>query len=76
SQKSVSIVGSTRASFVGGKKLTLSKLGSAPSGSRSFGTVRVATHPDRSILFLGSTPQEWLEGSLPDDFGFDPLGLG
>ncbi|GJZ14284.1 hypothetical protein Tco_0549514, partial [Tanacetum coccineum] len=39
SQKSGSIVGSAKALFVGGKKLTLSKLGSAPSGSRSFGTV-------------------------------------
>ncbi|MFS8030748.1 putative chlorophyll A-B binding protein [Helianthus anomalus] len=72
SQKSV---GSTKASFLGGKKLRVSKVG-APSGSRSFGTVCVAADPDRPIWFPGSTPPEWLDGSLPGDFGFDPLGLG
>ncbi|KAG8487585.1 hypothetical protein CXB51_016154 [Gossypium anomalum] len=32
--------------------------------------------PDRPLWFPGSTPPEWLDGSLPGDFGFDPLGLG
>ncbi|XWS26567.1 hypothetical protein CRYUN_Cryun26dG0041700 [Craigia yunnanensis] len=32
--------------------------------------------PDRQLWFPGSTPPEWLVGSLPGDFGFDPLGLG
>ncbi|KAJ0808034.1 putative chlorophyll A-B binding protein [Helianthus annuus] len=68
-------VGSTKASFLAGKKLRVSKVG-APSGSRSFGTVCVAADPDRPIWFPGSTPPEWLDGSLPGDFGFDPLGLG
>ncbi|KAK9076204.1 hypothetical protein SSX86_004537 [Deinandra increscens subsp. villosa] len=75
SQKSGSIVASTKAFFLGGKKLRVSKFG-APSGSRSFGTVCVAADPDRPIWFPGSTPPEWLDGSLPGDFGFDPLGLG
>ncbi|KAL2940533.1 Photosystem I chlorophyll a/b-binding protein 6 chloroplastic [Bienertia sinuspersici] len=32
--------------------------------------------PDRPLWFPGSTPPPWLDGSLPGDFGFDPLGLG
>ncbi|KAL4561980.1 hypothetical protein LXL04_034166 [Taraxacum kok-saghyz] len=28
---------------------------------------------DRPIWFPGSSPPEWLDGSLPGDFGFDPL---
>ncbi|CAI0391837.1 unnamed protein product [Linum tenue] len=32
--------------------------------------------PDRPIWFPGSSPPDWLDGSLPGDFGFDPLGLG
>ncbi|XP_021750115.1 photosystem I chlorophyll a/b-binding protein 6, chloroplastic-like [Chenopodium quinoa] len=32
--------------------------------------------PDRPLWFPGSTPPQWLDGSLPGDFGFDPLGLG
>ncbi|KAK2997360.1 hypothetical protein RJ639_025778 [Escallonia herrerae] len=32
--------------------------------------------PDRPLWFPGSSPPEWLDGSLPGDFGFDPLGLG
>ncbi|CAN6470258.1 unnamed protein product [Victoria cruziana] len=32
--------------------------------------------PDRPLWFPGSSPPPWLDGSLPGDFGFDPLGLG
>ncbi|KAA3462694.1 chlorophyll a-b binding protein 7, chloroplastic [Gossypium australe] len=32
--------------------------------------------PDRPLWFPGSTPPPWLDGSLPGDFSFDPLGLG
>ncbi|CAI9766566.1 unnamed protein product [Fraxinus pennsylvanica] len=32
--------------------------------------------PDRPLWFPGSSPPDWLDGSLPGDFGFDPLGLG
>ncbi|KAK3213361.1 hypothetical protein Dsin_018067 [Dipteronia sinensis] len=32
--------------------------------------------PDRPVWFPGSTPPAWLDGSLPGDYGFDPLGLG
>ncbi|GJS00122.1 photosystem I chlorophyll a/b-binding protein 6, chloroplastic [Tanacetum coccineum] len=30
---------------------------------------------DRPVWFPGKSPPEWLDGSLPGDFGFDPLGL-
>lgn len=44
---------------------------------RSAATTKCAVaEPDRPIWFPGSTPPAWLDGSLPGDFGFDPLGLG
>lgn len=75
SQKNGSFVGSTKASFLCGKKLRVSKV-TAPTVARSSGTVCVTADPERPIWFPGSTPPEWLDGSLPGDFGFDPLGLG
>ncbi|KAL8156926.1 hypothetical protein AgCh_001868 [Apium graveolens] len=75
SQKSGSIVGTTKASFLSGGSLRLSKLG-APVKTRSFTTVAAVADPERPIWFPGSTPPAWLDGSLPGDFGFDPLGLG
>lgn len=75
SQKSGSIVGATKASFLGGKKLSVKKH-IAPTASRSSVTVRAAADPDRPLWFPGSVPPPWLDGSLPGDFGFDPLGLG
>jgi len=63
-------------SFLGGKKLRLKKKLTVPAVSRPDASVRaVAADPDRPIWFPGSTPPEWLDGSLPGDFGFDPLGL-
>ncbi|THG11673.1 hypothetical protein TEA_005920 [Camellia sinensis var. sinensis] len=62
SQKSGSIVGATKASFPGGRKLRLRK-NAAPAGTPSGSvTVCVAADPDRPLC-------------LPGDFGFDPLGL-
>ncbi|KAK1365113.1 hypothetical protein POM88_040674 [Heracleum sosnowskyi] len=49
---------------------------SAPVKTRSFTTVSAVADPERPIWFPGSTPPAWLDGSLPGDFGFDPLGLG
>ncbi|KAG8365879.1 hypothetical protein BUALT_Bualt17G0017900 [Buddleja alternifolia] len=74
SQKSGSIVGATKASFFGGRKLRVNRF-AAPSGTRSSVAVCVAADPDRPLWFPGSTPPPWLDGSLPGDFGFDPLGL-
>ncbi|KAH6798120.1 photosystem I light harvesting complex protein [Perilla frutescens var. hirtella] len=71
--KNGSIVGATKASFFGGRKLRVSKFES-PSSTRSV-AVCAAADPDRPLWFPGSTPPPWLDGSLPGDFGFDPLGL-
>ncbi|KAH6777500.1 photosystem I light harvesting complex protein [Perilla frutescens var. hirtella] len=73
-QKNGSIVGATKASFFGGRKLRVSKF-LAPSGARSATVSAAAADPDRPLWFPGSTPPPWLDGSLPGDFGFDPLGL-
>ncbi|KAK3040859.1 hypothetical protein RJ639_029203 [Escallonia herrerae] len=62
-------------SFLSGRKLRVTKY-SAPAVTRSISTVCAVADPDRPIWFPGSTPPEWLDGSLPGDFGFDPLGLG
>ena len=37
------------------------------------GTVAAAVRPN---YFPGSTPPEHLDGTMPGDYGFDPLGLG
>uniref|UniRef100_A0A2P2Q3Y1 Chlorophyll a-b binding protein, chloroplastic n=1 Tax=Rhizophora mucronata TaxID=61149 RepID=A0A2P2Q3Y1_RHIMU len=73
-QKNGSIVGATRASFLSGKKLRLRRY--ASPAARQPVTVCAAADPDRPLWFPGSTPPPWLDGSLPGDFGFDPLGLG
>ncbi|XP_052204703.1 chlorophyll a-b binding protein, chloroplastic [Diospyros lotus] len=80
SQKSGSIinVGATKASFLGGaRKLRLRKYTApASAGTRSATVCVAAADPNRPLWFPGSTPPPWLDGSLPGDFGFDPLGLG
>lgn len=48
----------------------------AASGRRSLSVCAAVAEPDRPLWFPGSTPPPWLDGSLPGDFGFDPLGLG
>jgi light-harvesting complex I chlorophyll a/b binding protein 2 len=48
----------------------------APTGTRSLSVCAAVADPDRPLWFPGSTPPPWLDGSLPGDFGFDPLGLG
>ncbi|CAL5338142.1 unnamed protein product [Camellia sinensis] len=63
SQKSGSIVGATKASFPGGRKLRLRK-NAAPAGTPSGSvTVCVAADPDRPLWFPGNTPPPWLDGS-------------
>ncbi|KAK7258401.1 hypothetical protein RIF29_23976 [Crotalaria pallida] len=74
SQKNVSPLGNTKASFLSGRRLKVNKY-TAPAGGRSTTTVCVAADPDRPLWFPGSVPPPWLDGSLPGDFGFDPLGL-
>ncbi|CAJ1976051.1 unnamed protein product [Sphenostylis stenocarpa] len=75
SQKNGSSLGTPKASFLGGRKLRVNKY-TAAVGGRSTTTVCAVADPDRPLWFPGSTPPPWLDGSLPGDFGFDPLGLG
>lgn len=78
SQKTSTVVGITKASFLGGKKLRETKF-CAPGASNaksSFGVRAAAADPNRPVWFPGKAPPEWLDGSLPADFGFDPLGFG
>uniref|UniRef100_A0A0F7H049 Chlorophyll a-b binding protein, chloroplastic n=1 Tax=Apostasia odorata TaxID=280455 RepID=A0A0F7H049_9ASPA len=70
-------IGATKAAFLVGRRLRLGKPAapSAATPSRSSFSVSAAAL-ERPIWFPGSTPPPWLDGSLPGDFGFDPLGLG
>ncbi|XP_014521606.1 chlorophyll a-b binding protein, chloroplastic [Vigna radiata var. radiata] len=75
SSKNGSLLGTAKASFLSGRKLRMNSF-TAPVGARSSATVCAVADPDRPLWFPGSTPPPWLDGSLPGDFGFDPLGLG
>ncbi|KAG8080003.1 hypothetical protein GUJ93_ZPchr0007g3957 [Zizania palustris] len=74
--------GAARASsFLGGAggrsgsgRLLLLRQAESAAARPSFAVSAAA--PDRPIWFPGSIPPPWLDGSLPGDFGFDPLGLG
>uniref|UniRef100_A0A7S4X4T0 Chlorophyll a-b binding protein, chloroplastic n=3 Tax=Mesostigma viride TaxID=41882 RepID=A0A7S4X4T0_MESVI len=35
----------------------------------------VSASSNRPVWFPGNAPRAWLDGSLPGDFGYDPLGL-
>ncbi|KAK8537317.1 hypothetical protein V6N13_042250 [Hibiscus sabdariffa] len=75
SQKGGSVVGTTKASFLTGNKLRSVRKYTKPTAVRTV-PVCAVVDPDRPLWFPGSTPPPWLDGSLPADFGFDPLGLG
>ncbi|KAL0912596.1 hypothetical protein M5K25_018578 [Dendrobium thyrsiflorum] len=53
-----------------------SKLPVRVGATKGISSVCEPLPPDRPLWFPGSSPPEWLDGSLPGDFGFDPLGLG
>ncbi|CAL9085102.1 unnamed protein product [Musa hybrid cultivar] len=69
-------VAATKASFLGGRKLRQGKRAARAQTARRELSVSAAAAPERPLWFPGSTPPPWLDGSLPGDFGFDPLGLG
>lgn len=66
-------VSTARAAFFAGRSLRQVK---AAAASASSGNLKISASADRPLWFPGSTPPAWLDGSLPGDFGFDPLGLG
>jgi light-harvesting complex I chlorophyll a/b binding protein 2 len=53
----------------------MTKVAAASKGDMTISAV-AAPQNERPLWFPGSQPPEWLDGSLPGDFGFDPLGLG
>ncbi|KAL2610390.1 hypothetical protein R1flu_028963 [Riccia fluitans] len=69
--KTVSSGAAVKAAFFG-KAVRSAKVNAVTKGSFS---VR-AEASERPLWFPGSTAPAWLDGSLPADFGFDPLGLG
>lgn len=68
-------VGAAKASFLVGRAVSL-RQSKAAIPRRAAVIVSEAVQTERPLWFPGSTPPPWLDGSLPGDFGFDPLGLG
>lgn len=68
-------VASTKASFFSGRALRMTKVAAYTNGDMTISAV-AAPQNERPLWFPGSQAPEWLDGSLPGDFGFDPLGLG
>ncbi|CAL5074122.1 unnamed protein product [Urochloa decumbens] len=56
--------------------LTTTRTGRRANATKGVSAVCQPLGPDRPVWFPGTSPPPWLDGSLPGDFGFDPLGLG
>lgn len=52
------------------------KLGSKTHGLRASNGARTLMAADRASWLPGTAPPKHLDGSMPGDFGWDPLGLG
>nr|AYH52936.1 chlorophyll a-b binding protein 3-1 [Hymenophyllum caudiculatum] len=70
----------SRQQFLGGKAIRLSPAAPSSSSSRrSSVSVRAASDKpvkaDRQLWFASKQSLSYLDGSLPGDYGFDPLGL-
>jgi light-harvesting complex I chlorophyll a/b binding protein 2 len=77
--KVVSNVGSARTSFLAGRALRMSKAAVAAKGDMTVSATLAGdktTPADRPLWLPGAEAPEWLDGSLPGDYGFDPLDLG
>ncbi|KAK8928382.1 hypothetical protein KSP39_PZI017186 [Platanthera zijinensis] len=68
-----SVISAAKASFLVGRGLKQGMPAAVSIRRRSLAVNAVAA--ERPLWFPGSTPPPWLDGSLPADFGFDPLGL-
>jgi len=60
----------SKSPFVSGKTLRAAKVAAAPR------QVAFSVRAERPLYFPGQTPPSYLDGTLPADYGFDPLGLG
>lgn len=71
--------GATVVARVGTKKVatTVKKAATkvASKAPRPAASRKPASGPDRPLWYPGVQAPEWLDGSLPGDYGFDPLGL-
>lgn len=71
--------GATVLARVGTKKVatTVKKAATkvASKAPRPAASRKPASGPDRPLWYPGVQAPEWLDGSLPGDYGFDPLGL-
>ncbi|ERN19025.1 hypothetical protein AMTRI_Chr10g233450 [Amborella trichopoda] len=81
SSSSTSTVDAGRQQFVMGGRPTQSSRSSSGSLRKSPFVVRAASTPpvkqgaDRQLWFASKQSLSYLDGSLPGDYGFDPLGL-
>lgn len=77
--KVVSNAGSGRTSFLAGRALRMGKVVAAAKGDMTVSATLAGdktTVADRPLWLPGAEAPEWLDGSLPGDYGFDPLDLG
>lgn len=74
--KVVSNVSSVKNAFLSGRALRVTKVAASVKGDTTISAIQAPPPNERPLWFPGSTAPEWLDGSLPADFGFDPLGLG
>ena len=56
--------------------ITVIKFNSIPAGQKRYGNAASGKTIKRASSLAGSTPPKHLDGTLPGDFGYDPLGLG
>ncbi|XP_024386371.1 photosystem I chlorophyll a/b-binding protein 2, chloroplastic [Physcomitrium patens] len=73
--KVVSNVGSARTSFLAGRALRTTQVCGAAKGDMTVSATLTGNKTDRPLWLPGSEAPKWLDGSLPGDYGFDPLDL-
>ena len=71
----VSNAGSARSAFLGGRRLRMTKVAASAPGDLTVSAAAAGVQSDRPLWLPGSQAPAWLDGSLPGDYGFDPLNL-